>query len=160
MTAAEFFFPDLVGALYARWKADPQLQALGVAVYDGPAARGGADRKELFVGASGEDWGDGEDAGATEQNWANANTVERDSVEQVVCGLWWNKGGPDMAKVRAGVAQALAVIAAGLRADVTVGGSVTFYAEMTSVRWRQIRHTKGFEFGAVFVVRAQSRVYM
>lgn len=158
---AEFFFPDLVAALYERWEANLQLQALEVAVYDGPPGQEtSAGRRELFVGASGEDFGDGEDAGATEQQWANANTVERDSIEQVVCGIWWSQGGPDMATVRAGVTEVLAVIAADLRADVTVGGAVTFDAELSSVRWRQLRDTKGFTFGAVFVVRAKSRVYI
>ena len=157
----ETFFPGLVTALYAAWSADPQLQALGVAVYDGPpGSEASAGRRELFVGASGEDFGDGEDAGSTEQDWANANTTERDSTEQVVCGIWWSQGGPDMATVRAGVAEVLDVIAAGLRADVTVGGAVTFYAEIGTVRWRQIRTTKGPTFGAVFTVRAWSRVYL
>ncbi|MFI6332918.1 hypothetical protein ACIBBG_32005 [Micromonospora chersina] len=157
----EFFFPDLVSALYQKWDADPQLKALGVVVYDGPPTnQASAGRRELFVGASGEDFGDGEDAGSTEQDWANANTVERDSVDQVVCGIWWAQDGPNMAALRAGVSEVLAVIAAGLRADVTVGGAVTFHAELTNVRWRQLQTTKGPTFGAVFVVRAQSRVYI
>ncbi|MEU4595276.1 hypothetical protein [Micromonospora aurantiaca (nom. illeg.)] len=158
---AEFFFPVLVTALYDRWRANAQLQAAGVAVYDGPADnQDDAGRIELFVGASGEDYGDGEDAGATDQEWANANTTERDSYEQVVCGLWWTQDGPNMATVRAGVAGALAVIAADLRADVTVGGAVSFHAELASVRWRQIQTEVGPRFGAVFTVRAWSRVYM
>ncbi|MFG3418743.1 hypothetical protein [Micromonospora sp. NPDC048063] len=158
---AEFFFPGLVSALYERWKANAALAALDVVVYDGPPGNeASAGRKELFVGASGEDFGDGEDAGATEQQWANANTVERDSVDQVVCGIWWSQGGPDTAAVRTGVAEVLAVIAEDLRGDVTVGGAVSFHAEMTSVRWRQIRDADGFTFGAVFVLRAQSRVYI
>lgn len=159
---SEFFFPALCAALYGRWNANEQLQAAGVAVYDGPAGNeDSAGRIELFVGASGEDgWGEGEDAGATEQDWANANTTERDSIEQVVCGLWWTQDGPDMATVRAGVADVLEVIAADLRADVTVGGTVSFHAELASVRWRQIQGTDGPIFGAVFTVRAWSRVYL
>lgn len=157
----EFFYPDLVTALYTKWSTDPQLQALDVAVYDGPPTnQASAGRRELFVGASGEDFGDGEDAGSTDQDWANANTVERDSTEQVVCGIWWGQDGPAMATVRAGVAEVLSVIAAGLRADVTVGGAVTFHAELATVRWRQLQTTKGPTFGAVFVVRAWSRVYI
>ncbi len=157
----ETFFPALVAALYAKWSTDTQLAALGVAVYDGPPTnQAAAGRKELFVGASGEDYGDGEDAGSTEQEWANATTVERDSHEQVVCGIWWKQDGPDLATVRAGVAEILEVVAAGLRADVTVGGAVTFQAEITSVRWRQIQTTTGPQVGAVFIVRAWSRVYI
>jgi hypothetical protein len=159
---AEFFFPALTAGLYQRWNDNDQLQALDVAVYDGPPGNEvSAGRKELFVGASGEDFGgEGEDAGTTEQQWANATTVERDSTDQVVCGIWWSQGGPDMATVRAGVAEVLAVIAADLRGDVTVGGAVTFHAELSTVRWRQIRDAEGFTFGAVFVVRAQSRAYL
>lgn len=157
----ETFFPALVAALYQKWSTDPDLAAAEWTVYDGPPGNEvSAGRKELFVGASGEDFGDGEDAGATDQTWANANTTERDSTEQVVCGLWWSQGGPDMATVRAGVAAGLDVIAAGLRADLTVGGAVSFDVEVASVRWRQIRDTSGFTFGAVFVVRARSRVYI
>ncbi|MEU4590043.1 hypothetical protein [Micromonospora aurantiaca (nom. illeg.)] len=158
--AAQTFWPVLVEALYAKWSADPDLRAAGWTVYDGPPDGSvSAGRRELFVGGSGEDYGDGEDAGSTEQDWANANTTERDSTEQVVCGLWWSQGG-SMAEVRRGVAEALDVIAAGLRADVTVGGAVSFHAELVSVRWRQIRDANGVTFGAVFVVRAWSRVYM
>ncbi|MFI2650202.1 hypothetical protein [Micromonospora fulviviridis] len=157
----EFFFPALVTALYERWRDNAQLQALEVTVYDGPAdSDEDAGRRELFVGATGEDYGEGEDAGATDQEWANANTVERDSYDQVVCGVWWVQDGPGMATVRAGVAEVLAVIAADLRADVTVGGAVTFDAELASVRWRQEQTDGGPRFGAVFTVRAKSRVYI
>lgn len=157
----ETFFPALVTALYQRWSTDQQLKDLGVVVYDGPPTnQASAGRKELFVGASGEEYGDGEDAGSTEQEWANANTTERDSYEQVVCGIWWGQGDTNMAAVRAGVAQVLDVIAAGLRADVTVGGAVSFQAEIATVRWRQIQTTTGVSFGAVFTVRAWSRVYI
>lgn len=157
----ETFFPALVAALYEKWSTDPALAAAEWVVYDGPPGNEvSAGRKELFVGASGEDFGDGEDAGSTEQQWANANTTERDSTEQVVCGLWWSQGGPDMAATRQGVAAALDVIAAGLRDDLTVGGAVSFHVELASVRWRQIRSPEGFTFGAVFVVRAWSRVYI
>jgi len=158
---AETFFPALVTALYQRWSANQQLTDRQVAVYDGPPTnQASAGHKELFVGASGEDYGDGEDAGSTEQEWANANTTERDSYEQVVCGIWWKQDGPDLATVRAGVAEILDIVAADLRADVTVGGAVTFQAEITSVRWRQIQTTTGPQIGAVFIVRAWSRVYI
>lgn len=160
MSELEFFFPALVAALKAKWEADVTLTAADVVVFDGPPTNeASAGQPELFVGASGEDYGDGEDAGSTDQTWANANTTERDSSEQVVCGLWLERDDP-MATIRTTVAALLKAIAAGLRADLDLGVPGVFHVEMSSIRWRQIQGVNGPRFGAVFVVSAQSRVYL
>lgn len=155
---SEVFFPALCAALVAKWRADPTLAAANVKVYDGPPTnQPDAGRHELFVGASGLDFGDTDDAGTTEQEWANATTTERDSFETVVCGLWLSKGSTDMGVLREAVSGLLVAIAAGLRADLTLGIPGVFWVELGNVVWRQIQATQGASFGCTFTVRARCR---
>lgn len=160
---AETFWPNVVDALLTRWNANATLAAEKVAIFDGPPTTEHRAPYELFVGASGSDFGDNEDAGGSEQAWAGIGRFERDETVLVMCGLWVSQGSSNMGGRRAKARDLFGVIVADIRTGTSdlglPGVPGVFEASIVNVRWRQIQPTTGgAQVGVIFTVRAHCRI--
>lgn len=150
---------EVIDALFDSWSADPAIQALPCAVFDGPFVRDISDAPwRLHVGSSGLDEDD-DPAVTVSQRSPHANDVARDEEVRITCSAWYGDGDVDMRAARAKVRELLDLAVAMPRRTQNLGLVNVFYVGFDDFALRQLQSPEGAAAIYTFVVVVRCRIY-
>lgn len=149
---------DVITQLLVIFRANATLTANNVLVIDGPITTNDAIVNTLLVGGTADDEQGDQDHAEFTQAWGELGARARYEDLNVICQLWVNDGGTDLAARRATAKTILAAVETDLRTNFTINVANLLWAHVTSAQLGQIQTEQGSAVRVTFTITARARL--